>query len=303
MTLAAPQNPGLANWLRVIALSVIWGASFMSVKLALAGFGPLTIAASRITLAAATLFLVARIMGIALPTSRRVWAYALAMGLFSNVLPFSLLSWGQTYVASGFAGITMAAVPLFTMVLAHHLLPGERVTLAKLGGFALGITGVIILIGPRALLASGADVENLARLACIASTISYATGGVLTRRCPPVPLLAFSAAALISASLLALPLALALEGWPDLGGAPSAAIAAVVYLGLAPTALATLLLVKVIKTAGPTFLTMSNYQVPVWSVIFGTVFMAEKLPAQFLLALGFILAGLALGNRRATNPA
>jgi len=75
----------------------------------------------------------------------------------------------------------------------------------------------------------------------------------------------------------------------------------VIYLGLAPTALATLLLVKVIKTAGPTFLTMSNYQVPVWSVIFGTVFMAEKLPGQFLLALAFILAGLAItgmGRRR-----
>jgi len=297
---APPQTPGLANWLRVIALSVIWGASFMSVKLALAGFGPLTIAASRITIAAVTLYLVARIMGLALPTSRRVWAYAVAMGLFSNVLPFALLSWGQIHVASGFAGITMAAVPLFTMVLAHHLLPGERVTLAKLAGFALGITGVILLIGPRALLASGADAESLARLACIAATLSYATGGVLTRR-PPVPLLAFSAAALISASLMALPLALALEGWPDLVAAPAAALAAVIYLGLAPTALATLLLVKVIKTAGPTFLTMSNYQVPVWSVIFGTVFMAENLPGQFLLALAFILAGLAItgmGRRR-----
>lgn len=296
MTLSPPSAPGLANWLRVIALSVIWGASFMSVKLALAGFGPLTIAASRITLAAATLYLVARIMGMALPTSRRVWAYAVAMGLFSNVLPFALLSWGQIHVASGFAGITMAAVPLFTMVLAHHLLPGERVTLVKLGGFTLGITGVIILIGPRALLASGADVENLARLACIAATLSYAIGGVLTRRCPPVPLVAFSAAALIAASMMALPLALAVEGWPDLAAAPAAAAVAVIYLGLAPTALATLLLVKVIKTAGPTFLTMSNYQVPVWSVIFGTVFMAEKLPAQFLLALAFILAGLAIGG-------
>lgn len=300
---AAPptHHPGIANWLRVIALSVIWGASFMNVKMALTGFGPLTIAAIRITIAAVALYLIARAMGLRLPASRRVWGHVTGMGLFSNALPFVLLSWAQIHVASGFAGITMAAVPLFTMILAHHFLPGDRMNALKIAGFTLGIAGVITLIGPRALASSGADAENLARLACVASTLSYAIGAIITRRCPPVPLVALSAAALIAATLMLLPVALLLEGWPDLTTAPPQALAALAYLGLGPTALATLLLVQVIKTAGPTFLTQSNYQVPVWSVIFGTVFMAEKLPPQFLMALGLILAGLAtssLGQRR-----
>lgn len=93
-----------------------------------------------------------------------------------------------------------------------------------------------------------------------------------------------------------LPVALIFDGWPDFTAAGTGAIAAVLYLGLFPTALATLLLVTVIQSAGPTFLTQSNYQVPLWSVLFGTVLLGERLPASFLAALVLILAGLAITN-------
>lgn len=288
-------KPGLANWLRVIALSIIWGASFMNVKLALVGFGPFTIAAGRICIAAVALYLVARAMGLILPTSRRIWAHAIGFALFSNVLPFCLLGFGQSHVASGFAGITMGAVPLFTLLLAQKFLPGERLTWPKIIGLGLGMAGVVTLIGPRAFASTGADLENLARLACVASTLSYAIGSIITRRCPPVPLAAFSAAGLLAAAVMIIPLALLTEGVPTLSGNLKP-LASILYLGLFPTALATLLLVQVIKTAGPTFLTQSNYQVPVWSVIFGTLILHERLPAQFLAAMGLILAGLLISN-------
>ena len=289
-------NPGLTNWLRVIALSVIWGASFMNVKLALVGFGPFTVAALRIMIAALALTVVARFMGLALPTSRRVWVHAIGFGLFSNALPFCLLGFGQSYVASGFAGISMGAVPLFTMMLAQWLLPGERLTLPRLLGLGLGMAGVVTLIGPRAFASTGADLENLARLACIGSTVSYALGSIIARRCPPVPMAAFSAAALLAALAMIIPATLLVEGLPHFTADSLKPLASVLYLGLMPTALATLLMVQVINSAGPTFLTQANYQVPVWSVIFGTLILHERLPAQFLAALGLILAGLILSN-------
>lgn len=295
----SPQSPGLANWLRVIALSVIWGASFLNVSVALRGFDPLSVAALRIVIAALAITTIAHAMGIGLPRGRRVWLHAAGMGFFSNALPFSLLSWGQQHVASGFAGITMAAVPLFTMLLAHRLVPGERMTPLKLLGLGLGMAGVVTLIGPQALAAAGGAMEPLARLACVASTLAYAIGGIITRRCPPVPMIAFSAAALIAASAMIVPTALLVEGLPDPARIDWAAAGAVLYLGLLPTAVATLLLVKVIQTAGPTFLTQSNYQVPIWSVLFGTVFLDERLPAAFFAALGLILAGLAVSNAAA----
>ena len=289
------QKPGLTNWLRVVALSVIWGASFINVKLALTGFGPFTIAALRICIAAIALYMIARAMGLVLPRTRRIWAYAIGFGFFSNALPFCLLGFGQSHVASGFAGISMGAVPLFTMLLAQKFIPGERMSLPRILGLTLGIGGVITLIGPRAFASTGADLENLARLACIGSTLSYAVGSIIARLCPPVPMAAFSAAALLAATVMIVPTALLVEGLPVLAGNLKPLLS-VLYLGLLPTALATLLMVQVINSAGPTFLTQANYQVPVWSVIFGTVILHERLPAQFLVALGLILAGLLISN-------
>lgn len=295
-------RPTLADWLSVVALAIIWGASFMAVAVALEGYGPLTIAAARIALGAVALSAVARAMGLGLPrfaggTGRRIWLHAAGMGALSNAVPFFLLSWGQQAVTSGFAGITMAVVPLFTLVLAHAFLPGDRLTGRKVAGFVLGLAGVAVLIGPAALASSGAAVEDWARLACILASFCYAAGSIVTRLCPPVPLVSLSAAALWSAAVMIVPVALWAEGVPDVaGGAP---LVALVYLGLGPTALAALLLVRVIRSAGPTFLTQTNYQVPVWSVIFGTLFLNEALPAQFLAALGLILAGLAVSRARA----
>jgi drug/metabolite transporter (DMT)-like permease len=109
-------------------------------------------------------------------------------------------------------------------------------------------------------------------------------------------MIAFSAAGLLAASVMIVPLALLAEGMPDPVAAGPVAMASVLYLGIFPTAIATLLLVTVIQSAGPTFLTQSNYQVPIWSVLFGTLLLGERLPASFLAALGLILAGIALTN-------
>lgn len=296
----AAAAPRLSDWLLVLTLGLIWGASFMSVSVALEGFGPISVAALRILLGALALWALGRatgqfLPGVASPEGRRIWLFAAGLGLFSNVLPFGLLAWGQQWVASGFAGITMAAIPLFVMGLSLVLLPGERLTLPRLAGFALGMAGVVLLIGPQALAGTGAGSESLARMACIGAALSYALGAIVTRRAPVVDLVPFGTAALIAASLLIVPVALAVEGLPAAGVGPMPLLA-VLYLGLGSTGVATLILVRVIRSAGPTFLSQVNYQVPVWSVIFGIALLGEVLPKQFLLALGLILGALALSR-------
>lgn len=292
---ASPPTP--RDWAMVALLGLIWGASFLSVELALPVYGPLTVAAARIALGAAALCALAVALGQGLPQFGRVWLFAAGMGALSNAMPFALLSWGQLRVTSGFAGITMAVVPLFTLGLAHFLVPGERLGPRRLAGFGLGLGGVALLIGPGAFAASGIEGEGVARLACIAASACYASGAIVTRRCPPVAPVALAAAALLSAAVMIVPAALLLEGVPHLsGGAP---LGALVYLGLGPTALATLLIVAVVRGAGPSFLTLTNYQVPVWAVIFGLVFLGEALPPPFFGALGLILAGLWVSRGRA----
>ena len=232
------NSPGAANWAKLLFLGVIWGASFMAVTVALQGFGPMSIAALRIFSAALCLLVLVYAMGIGLPSLRTrdgriIWACALGMGFFTNALPFSLLSWGQTYVASGFAGVCMAVVPLFVLPLAHVLVPGEQMTLRRTISFLIGFAGVVVLIGLDAFRSAGTDFESLARLACLGASLCYAIGSIITRLCPQVNMLSLSAAALSCGALIIVPAALWQEGLPR-NLPPRDALLAVAYLGLVP---------------------------------------------------------------------
>lgn len=296
------KNTSVAIWGLMLLLGLIWGSSFLGVKLSLGSFGPITVAAIRVAIAAVVLTGISFAMGHGLPatstvTGRKIWRHGFGMALFTNTLPFSLLSWAQLHVSSGFAGITMAVVPLFVLPLSHFFVPGQRLGKQKTFGFAIGFVGVVVLIGPAQILASGGgDVENIARLTCIIASSCYAIGSIITRLAPQGPQMAFSAAALIIAAIMLIPVALIFEGVPAMPTLTSAL--SVVYLGLVPTALATVMLVFIIKAAGPPFLSLVNYQVPVWAVIIGMVVLNEELPGQFIWALGLILLGLAVSQIR-----
>jgi drug/metabolite transporter (DMT)-like permease len=296
-------KPTLGNWIALIFLGAIWGGSFMAAKLALGSFGPMTVAFLRLSLASIVLLAVTLATGRKFPgfstaTDRRIWVHIAIMGLVTNAIPFSLLNWGQLYVSSGFAGVTMAFVPLLVLPLSHFILKSNEMTGRKITGFIIGFIGMIILIGPAQLLAgTGASLEPIARIACIMAALCYGLGTINTRLCPPASIMAYSAGGLIIGTFTMLPLVLLIEGvpqWP----ADNTALMATVFLGLFPTALATILLVGIINTAGPAFMVLVNYQVPLWAVIFGVVFLGEKVPPSFLAAFALILLGLAISQSK-----
>lgn len=295
------HNPGLISWILLIILSAIWGASFISVSIALESLSPLILAAIRIFIAAVCLTLIAFILGHGLPSLNsqdglQIWLHCLGMGVFSNALPFSLLSWGQQHVSSGFAGISMAVVPLLVLPLSFFFILDEKLTKQKVIGFILGFLGVIILVNPSSIFTLNGDDTSLARVACVGASFCYAIGSIITRRCPKVNLISFAAAALILSSILITPLALMIEEIPSHISIRS--LVAITYLGLMPTAIATILLVRIIQTAGPAFYSQANYQVPVWSIIFGVVVLNENLPIQFFIAFTLILAGLLIAQAK-----
>ncbi|GLQ34569.1 ABC transporter permease [Amylibacter marinus] len=297
------SKPTLANWLALITLGVIWGGSFMGAKIALIDLEPMTVALLRLAIAAVVLWLVTlatgrKFPGFSTPTDRRIWGHIALMGLITNAIPFTLLNWGQLYVSSGFAGVTMAVVPLLVLPLSHFFLKGGQMTLRKTVGFGFGFIGIVILIGPAKLLAAtGSNLEPIARVACIAAACCYALGTINTRLCPPVSVMAYSAGGLIIGTIALLPVTLMFEGIPSWPDAP--ALMGVVFLGLFPTALATILLVSVVNTAGPSFMSLVNYQVPLWAVLFGVLFLDESLPPSFIGAFALILFGLAISQSRA----
>ena len=285
--------PTLNNWLSIFALGVIWGGTFMVVAVALQGYGPLTVACARTTLGALTLLVLMRYMRRQFPTmTRQMIKYLCLIGILNTALPFALLSWGQQYVPSAFAGISMAALPLFLLPLAH-VFTDEKLSLNKTVGVILGFVGAAILVGPG-VLRLGTGWEPLGQIACLTAALCYAISSIMTRRCPPIDPIALAAATLVVGAVVLIPAMLAIEGMPQVSGTiPTLAI---ILLGIVPTALAALLRVMTIRTAGAVFMTLVNYQVPLWSMLFGVLILNEVLPLRFFAALAIILCGLAVSQ-------
>ncbi|MEM8538628.1 MAG: DMT family transporter [Pseudomonadota bacterium] len=292
---ASPDKPGLLNWILILTLGVIWGTAFMGVSTALTGFGPWWVTAGRVALAAAVLLVLAPLLGqgISKVPNARAWGYCMILGTGALALPFALLSWSLTQVPSAFAGVTMGTVPLLVLPLVALFSPEEGIGPRRIAGVALGFLGLVILIGPGAL----DDGTLLGRLGVAGAAMCYAVGSVVTRRAPKMPPVAFAAATLLIATIVLIPIAFVLEGLPQI--TDWRAFGALAYVALFPTALAAVIRVRVITTAGSLFMSLTSYMVPVWAVIFGVTLMGEDLPAQVFLALGLILGGIALSQMRA----
>ncbi|RLK10231.1 DMT family transporter [Ruegeria conchae] len=287
------QQPDHRDWSGIAALGLIWGATFMVVAIALEGYGPITVATARTTLGAVTLLMLMRITRRKMPAmSAQLWWFVTVIGVLSTALPFVLLSWGQQYVPSAFAGLSMAAVPLMVLPLAHFF-SDEPMYVRRLVGVSLGFSGALVLIGPG-LAQLGQGAEPLAQLACIGAAFCYASSSVITRRCPPIDPITLSALTLVVGAVILLPIMLMTEGTPTWQGTRSGL--AIIILGLIPTAFATLLRVSIIRSAGSVFMTLVNYQVPIWSMVFGAWILSEALPLRFYIALLMILTGLAISQ-------
>ena len=213
----------------------------------------------------------------------RMTRYLISIGLLNTALPFALLSWGQQFVPSAFAGISMAALPLFILPLAH-VFTDEKLTTRNVIGVCLGFLGAVVLIGPG-VLRIGTGLEPLGQLACIGAAMSYAVSSIMPRRCPPI-------APITMAALLLTIGAAALIPRPTI---------AIIALGIVPTALAALIRGATIRSAGAVFMTLVNYQVPLWAMLFGAWILNEVLPLRFFAALGLILIGLAISQWSSLN--
>src|SRR5687768_12717860 len=190
-----------ASVARFLLLALLWGSSFTFIKVSLEGLTPGQLVLSRLVLGAAVLLTIAAIRKITLPRSVPVWDHIAAAGLFGNVIPFLLLSYGEKTTGAGIAGVLIGASPLLTLRLAAAALPTERATSRKAVGLALGFIGVVLLIGPW-----HESLGSLSgRLACFGAAVSYAIGFVYVRKyLSPLGLapLSLAAAQLVSAAVL-----------------------------------------------------------------------------------------------------
>lgn len=298
----AGLRQGPAEWALLMALVALWGSSFLLVRLSLDAFTPGAVTAGRLLIGAAVLLLLLAMIRKRPPRQLRAWVYFVAMALIGNALPFFMIAWGQRTLPSGLTGILMAVMPLVVLVLAHFLVAGERLTRRRLAGFALGFLGVVLLTGPEARAALvGRQAALGSQLAVLGAAVCYGIAAIVARRGPVLnPVV--TAASVLSIAGLAAAAMLALTGFDQgraalvhqpIGPVPGFALLA---LGALSTALATVVYFRLVVRAGPTFLSLINYLIPVWAVVLGAVVLGERLPARAFGALALILAGVVIAR-------
>lgn len=299
MTQASIQKTMTASdWAILAILSLVWGGSFLFNGVAVRELPPLTIVALRVAIAALALQIVLRALSVRIPRERRIWTAFLGMGILNNVIPFSLIVWGQSHIASGLASILNATTPLFTVIVAHYFTTDERLTGQRLMGVVVGFAGVAVMIGSAALTAWNANV--LAQLAVLGAALSYGFSGVYGRRFKAmgIPPLATAAGQVTASSAILLPVALIVERPWTLSLPSTAAILSVLGLALVSTAFAYLIFFRLLARAGATNVGLVTFLIPVSAILFGVTLLGETLELRHLAGMALIAAGLVLIDGR-----
>lgn len=281
-------------WMELMALSLIWGASFLSIRVALDEIGPLTAVAHRVGWAVLILWAYVLIRRLPIPKDPNIWFAFLGMGLLNNVIPFSLMAWGQLHIETGLTSILNAATAIFGVIAAAIFFADERLTLRRAIGVSLGFFGVATAIGLSAL--TEFDVRSLGQLAVIGGTISYALAGVWARKmlkglAPQVA----AAGMLTGSSLIMIPLAWIVEG-PIRLDLTIQTWTAISYYAIIATAVAYLLYYRVLAMAGAGNLMLCTLIVAPVAIILGAVVLDEALPIRAYFGFALLAAGLLILN-------
>lgn len=291
MTIFSAVRPVLL----LLVLASIWSSSFAVIKIGVETLPPLTLAASRITLAAIVLYGYTLFNSMPIPRDRKYWLLAFLIGIFGNGLPFTLIGWGEQTIDSGLAAILMAVMPLTTVLLVHIFSSDERLTPQKLVGILVGFGGVIVLVGPESLKYLGGDAFRQIAVAC--GAFSYAIATTIAKNMPPLhPAVSGSGVMVMGAVQMVMLSFIFDQPWlltPSLGSWVAA-----VYLGLFPTALATFLYFHLLQIRGATFISFNNYIIPGLGVLWGAIFLNERVSIQEIISLGLILSGIAIASIR-----
>ncbi|GLY73712.1 DMT family transporter [Actinoallomurus iriomotensis] len=284
------------RWIPGFALlSLVWGASFALIKIAVdAGVAPMWVALWRCFFGAVALGAVCAVQRPAQPRDRATWAHALVVALLFNAVPFALFSYGETRVSSVLAGVWNATTPLTTLVFVLALMPGERPTVRRVLGLLTGFGGVLVVLGVWHGLRGGTISGDLA---CLGATTCYGAAFAYTRRYfsgrgDAAPALALTQVLCATVELaLVTPLLAGPPSWPGVRAG-----VALVVLGAAGTGLAYIINLSVIRAAGTTVAASVTYVTPVWSTLLGAWLLGEPPGWNTLVGGALVLAGVVVSR-------
>jgi drug/metabolite transporter (DMT)-like permease len=291
------------EWGLLILLSVLWGGSFFFSKVALHELPPFTVVLARVGLAALALAIYLRVTQQDIPAASGIWPAFFGMGLLNNMIPFSLLFWGQTQIASGLASILNATTSVFSILVAHFLTTDERMTPNKIAGIVLGVGGVAVLMAGNVF--SGQRQPPLALLACLGAALSYGFAGVFGRRfrrigiAPAVGAFGQTAAT----TIMMVPVVLVFDAPWQLPIPSTVTFAALAGLALLSTALAYVIFFRILAGGGAINSSLVTLLIPVSAILLGSLVLGERLAANHFVGMALIAMGLlSIDGRVAADP-
>ena len=293
---------GAPEWLALFALSGLWGGSFFFFKVLVAELPPFTVVLGRVAIAALALNLLlwARRDPLRLPTGQ--WGPFLVLGLINNVIPFSLIAFGETRITSGEAAILNATTPIFTILVAHFATSDEKLTPARSLGVLFGFLGVGVLIGREALAGFGQG-DLVGDGACLLAAAVYGLGALYGRRFKGLPPLKIATGQVSASSLILIPLAVLVDRPWTLPAPSTGAWMALLALALLSTAVAYLLYFRILAVAGATNIVLVTFLLPASALALGAVFLGEAVTAGALGGMALIGLGLAAIDGRPLGAA
>ncbi|ELR68885.1 Permease of the drug/metabolite transporter (DMT) superfamily [Fulvivirga imtechensis AK7] len=285
----------IKNLLLLLLLASLWGPSFLFIKIAVGEISPVTVAALRIVIAAATLYLFIFISGSKQKKNLAFWKHVAITGFFAQSLPFILISWGEMYIDSGLASILNGLTPLFTVILANFMISDEKMNIQKITGTVLGFIGLIVLVSPGFNSEVKASVWGIAAITLAAA--SYGMGMVYTRlHLKGTTPMHAPAAQVLVAAIYMIPLSLLIDGPAQLTTASFNAWGSVLILGIFGTAMAYVVYFRIIENTSASFLSTVTYLIPVFGVVLGVIFLDETISLETLIGAVCILSGLMVAN-------
>ena len=288
----------LSAWIPLLSLAIIWGGSFLAYALILREVPVFTLVANRVFWACLTLWFIVAFLRIPIPNLKQCGVLFI-MGILNNVIPFSLIAWGQTVIESGLASILNGTTAIITFALASLIFKDERLSHNKGIGLFLAFIGVCIVIGFDTL--ANFNLRSLAQLALILACFSHAVAAIWARsKLTGVNPIMAATGMLTSASLIMIPLAILVDGPPNFR-LETITILSMIFLSLPATAIAYLLYYRALNLAGSANLSLVTLLVPPMAVIWGAIFLEEKLMPTAYLGFLFITIGMCFIDGRLFN--
>ena len=286
------------EWMLLVLLSVVWGGSFFFNGIALREFPTLSIVTARVGLAALALLFLMRMLGQGIQLNRQILKAFFGMSFLNNVVPFSLIVWGQQHIASGVASILNATTPLFTMLVAHWFTTDEKINPRRLLGVLTGMGGVGLMMGLDSMESSGFHL--LGQSAILLAAFSYGLAGVYGKRFAQLGIspLATATGQLCASSMILIPLTLWIDQPWTLAMPSIEGMGSLLGIALLSTALAYVIYFRLLKTAGATNLLLVTLLIPVSAIILGVFLLDESLEPQHLSGMAVISLGLLIMDGR-----